>query len=175
MPIKPDDIRIFYLSIVLLIISAIVHIISAMGIYVEFFFDYFWILFIGIFAVFIPALLVQKKKPELNKRMAPHKLFKILYKGKPKIMLFIAGFLFIYVILNFFLFQIAAEGGTPEITDGRFVLEHRGEFIRYLTETEFYYMRANIVRFFTGFCLIFYFFGMSILWPDKKEDLKKML
>lgn len=68
------------------------------------------------------------------------------------------------------IFMAASEGGGPEFTDGKYILESHGTFIRELTKDEFVSMKANIVRGFSGHWMAFYSLAMGILWQKEEKN-----
>lgn len=76
--------------------------------------------------------------------------------------------LFLYVPFNFFFgIFVLNEGGTAQIIDGGYALMNHGEFLRALTEQEYFKHLAYGSRIFSGHWMIFYFaaaIGLSL--PD---------
>ncbi len=158
-----------------LVLGLIVHIISLLGIYIGDKTLFILILHIGIFIVWIPAILELKKnsefqQPEFMTNINPKKLFGAIFKDTPKPVLYISIGFFIYATINFILFIQASGGGVPDFLDGKYVLNNRGSIIRELTESEYYRMKANELRGLSGHWMSFYGFAMGILWPKKINE-----
>jgi hypothetical protein len=58
--------------------------------------------------------------------------------------------------------------GSPDIIDGKYVLENHGTLIRELSEVEYFKLRANEIRGFSGHWMVFYSLSMGILWPKDR-------
>lgn len=152
------------------ILGLIVHVISLFGIYLGEKFPIIWALHIGIFVVWLPAILELKKNPELNQQNLnsmsnPFKFFGIIFKNTPRPVIIISVFFFFYATINFSLFMIVGQGGVPDIIDGKYVIHNHGSIINELTEIEYYKMKANEIRGFSGHWMAFYSFATAILWP----------
>lgn len=80
-----------------------------------------------------------------------------LRKGVPNWVAVVGIVLFVYAIVNFFLFMLYSEGGSPAVQDGRYVLVSHGKLIRELTASEFTALKANVLRGFSGHWQFFYF------------------
>jgi len=155
-----------------LVLGFIIHIISLLGIYVG---EYFpiWLLHLGIFVVWIPAVIELKKDPALFDRKAlmnkePFYFFKAILKDVPKFVPVLCIVLFIYTGFNFALFIFSSLEGSPDIIDGKYVLENHGTLIRELSEVEYFKLRANEIRGFSGHWMVFYSLSMGILWPKDR-------
>ena len=158
-----------------LILGLIVHVISVLGIYIEDKVPYIWILHIGVFIVFFPAILELRKNPVLKSpdfktNKNPFKVYNLIFKNAPKPVMIISLFFVVYAMLNIFLYMKISEGGVPSIIDGEYVLYSHGEIIKELTEPEYFKYKANVLRGFSGHWMSFYGFAMGILWPPKKKE-----
>lgn len=158
------------------VLGLIVHLISLAGIYIGDKVPYIWGLHIGVFIVWLPAILELRKNPDLKQpsfgtMTNPFKFFGTIFKDKPKPLMIISVVFFFYAIINFSLSMQAGEGGVPDIMDGKFIINNHGSIIRELTEVEYNRMRANEIRGFSGHWMAFYSFAMGILWTqtDKQE------
>ena len=157
-----------------LILGLIVHVISVLGIYIEDKVPYIWILHIGIFIVWVPAILKLRKQPVLKNpdfrtSLNPYKFFKTIFKNAPIPVMIVILIFFAYTNLNFFLFIKISGGGVPSIINGEYVLQSHGEIIKELTEPEYFKYKANLLRGFSGHWMLFYGFAMGVLWPPKKR------
>jgi hypothetical protein len=158
------------------ILGLIVHIVSLFGIYLGEKIPFIWVLHVGIFIVWLPAVLELRKNTELKQpnfgtMVNPFKFFGIIFKDTPKPVMIISVVFFFYAMINFFLFMQAGQGGVPDIMDGKYVIHNHGSIIKELTETEYFKMKANEIRGFSGHWMAFYGLAMGILWPktDKQE------
>jgi hypothetical protein len=158
----------FTVAVIGFIFSLIIHIYSILGI--DLIGNAYIIGFIGVFIVFIPAILELKKNDGLKKNKNPIIFLKIVFRNTPnwlKVLTFIA---FVYTMVNFWLHMNISEGGVPSIIDGEYVLHNHGDIIKNLTEEEYNKYEANTVRGFTGHMIFFYFFSLSILYPFNKSE-----
>ena len=163
-----------------LILGLLVHVISLLGIYIGDKVPFVWVLHLGIFIVWLPAILILKKNPDFQQpdfktSLNPKKFYGSLFKDSPKPIMIISLFFFVYAMINFFLFIQAGQGGVPSIIDGKYVINNHGSIIKELTETEYFKMKANEIRGFSGHWMAFYGISMGILWPkkDKQESTTK--
>jgi len=165
----------FYTSLSGWIISLFVHLVAISGYDIETRFSYIWILHIGIFIVFIPALIVLakyktetiiEKGAKANRKRTIYMLKKFI-KSTPNWLLFIAFGGLVYAFFNF-LFFMSSQHGTPELKDGQYFLQSHGNFIGNISEQEYHLIKANIVRGFSGHWIAFYGFATAVLFPYKK-------
>lgn len=159
-----------------LTLGLIVHIISLIGIYIEDKVPYIWVLHVGVFIVLFPAILELRKNQELLKANAktkrnPLKFFKMMFKDAPAPFMYLFILFFIYSFINFFLFMDVGMNGVPSIIDGKYVINNHGSIIKELTEAEYFKMKANELRGFSGHWMLFYGVAMGVLWPPKKKEL----
>jgi hypothetical protein len=163
-----------YIAGIGFILGLIVHLISLFGIYLGDKFPVIWALHIGIFLVWIPAIFELTKNPELNQQnfnsmSNPFKFFGIIFKNAPGPVMIISVVFFFYATINFSLFMLAGQGGVPDIIDGRYVIHNHGSIINELTEMEYYKMKANVIRGFSGHWMAFYSVATAILWPKTEK------
>lgn len=159
------------------ILGFIVHVVSLLGIYLGEKFPFIWALHVGIFIVWLPAILELNKNPELKQQNIgtlsnPFKFFGIMFKNAPKPIMIISVVFFFYATINFLLYMLAGQGGVPDIIDGKYVIHNHGSIINELSETEYLKMKANVIRGFSGHWMAFYGVAMGILWPktDKQQQ-----
>ena len=98
-----------YLATLGLILSAIVHVSYLLGIQPPFG-AFSWILPVGMFAVFLPAILVSNKLSENFKRKD---FWKASLRGCPNWMKNLIWFFFGYAMLNFAVFVLFTNGHSP--------------------------------------------------------------
>ncbi|KML39797.1 hypothetical protein VL15_38330 [Burkholderia cepacia] len=127
-----------------------------------------WMLHVGIFIVFIPFLFLSRK--DLGRERAMWRL----RKGVPNWIAVMGIMLFVYAIVNFFVFMLYSEGGNPAVQDGRYVLLNHGKLIRKLTVSEFTAFKANELRGFSGHWLVFYFVCAAYFLFWKTDRVEKV-
>jgi hypothetical protein len=155
-------------------LGLLVHLISLSGIYIGDKVPFVWLLHVGIFVVFIPAIFYLNSNEEMKelkakRRQNPIRVYKIVFKNAPVAFKIILAFIFVYAMLNFMFFMQQSEGGGPGISGGKYVLENHGTIIRELSQAEYFKFKANELRGFSGHWLIFYSFAMAIFWPENKK------
>lgn len=152
-----------------LIFGLIIHIISLFGIYIGDKIPFIWALHIGVLIVWLSAIWELRKNPALKSQnfgtiTSPLKFFGIIFKDIPKPVMILSVVFFVYATINSFLF-IQTVGGMPDIVDGKYVILDHGTIISDLSETEYFKMKANEIRGFSGHWIGFYGLAMGILWP----------
>jgi hypothetical protein len=160
----------FYLAAGGWVISFIVHLLSFAGIDVAARIPAIWLLHIGIFLVWLPAILFLRRNRRFTQgtynrgfALNPVSYVKLLFGNIPRPLLVIGIFGFFYAFVNFLVVMIPMHG-TPDIKDGHYILESKGQLIRTLTETEYHSLRAQILRGFSGHWLAFYGLAMCFLY-----------
>lgn len=129
------------------------------------------LLHVGIFIVWIPTILLLRKKTEAedNKvQIKPRAFSKSLFSETPAWLKVIAIAGFVYAFINFMLFT-ASQSGTPDIKGGQYILHSHGKLIRALTEQEYNHYLANQTRGFSGHWIAFYGFAAAVLFPFNKR------
>ena len=146
------------------LLSLAVHVAALFGIDVAAKIPLVWALHVGIFVVFIPFIILSPKV--LGSKPA----FADVRQLFPGWVMALGVVIFAYVILNFLLFILATQGGSPSIRDGKFVLQDHGRLIRELTASEYTSFKANEVRGFSGHWLAFYFILFAYFLFRKKAN-----
>ncbi|MEX6690173.1 hypothetical protein QTN47_21870 [Danxiaibacter flavus] len=133
---------------------------------------FIWLLHIGVFVVWIPAILKLRKNEEFNEfqksgilmRGNPVAFFKLVFKNTPTWLTIIALAGFFYATANSALFA-TGQPGVPGIQNGHYVLQNHGQVIKTLTEQQYHHYKANEARGFSGHWIAFYGIGMAMLFP----------
>ncbi len=80
----------------------------------------------------------------------------------------------LYVFFNFFfsLFYLNEGGVTPEIIDGKYVLEYQGKIYKEITEEQYFKHKAYLFRGMSGHSILFHIISISIFTSvfNKKEN-----
>lgn len=166
---------IFLLAALGLILGLIVHIVSILGIYIGDSIPFIWVLHLAIFIVWLPTILELRKNKEFmaadaKSKRNPLKFFQMMFKNAPAPVMYLTMFFFIYSFINFFIFMQIEMNGVPDIIDGQYVINNHGSIIKMLTEAEFYKIKANELRGYSGHWLLFYGIAMGVLWPEKEKN-----
>jgi hypothetical protein len=159
-------------------LSVTVHLLSWADVDVKSWFPAVWLLHIGIFVVWIPAILQLRKNPAfqlqrqsgLMQRLNPIESFKAMFIGTPKWLTIIAIVGFYYAVANFMIFMVLIHNGSPAIQDGQFVLQNHGQVLSAISEKEFHHFEAVETRGFSGHWIAFYGLAMAILYPWKNQN-----
>ena len=138
------------------LLSLAAHVAALAGVDVAARIPWVWGLNVGIVAVLLPVVMSTRKL--VNGRLSLATLRPLF----PPWVLVLGAAVFAYAVVNFALFMFGAHGGSPEIRDGRFVLQDHGRLIRELSAAEYTALQANEVRGFSGHWLLFYF--MPFAW-----------
>lgn len=160
---SPLDLPLGLLALTGLALSLAVHIAALLGIDVAAHVPWVWLLHVGVFAVFLPFVLLSRKS--LPARPTAAELRSVF----PGWVLAVGLTLFVYVGINFILFLRETEGGSTAVKQNQYVLESHGRFIRNLTPAEYTAFNANEIRGFSGHWLIFYFAPFAYFLLRKKS------
>ena len=162
----------FYIAIIGWLISTTVHLLSVANIDIEDKYPYVWLLHIGIFIVWLPAVINLTKNQELKEYQKtgknPFEFLKILFKDSPTWLTIIVGVGFVYTFINFALYHYSYIG-MPDIMNGQYVLQDHGSITKTLTEQEYHYYQAKQLRGFSGHWVVFYGMAAALLYPFAKK------
>ena len=128
---------------------------------------------IGIFLTFAPSLILfmienKNEVDESGKKLG----LKILYRNSPKALVGFAFAVYLYAILNFFLFM-GSMSGSPARQGEKYILSNHGKLIREITFEEFkLYQRKEAIGF-SGHWMLFYAAAMLLSNPFRASRLKK--
>ena len=164
----------FWLAVIGWTAAVTVHILSLFDIDAEQIFPYIWLLHFGIFLVWVPMIFILRNEgtfkafedPAVRKKMNPLKFFRILAGRTPDWVIYLALAGFIYAFINFGMTMML--GDTPAVKDGQYYLHNRGHVIRYITEAEYHYFKAIILRRFSGHWIAFFGIAAALLYPFAK-------
>lgn len=169
--------NLFYFAVTGWTLGLIVHLLSVADVDVTAKVPFVWVLHIGIFVVWIPAILELRKNEELKayqqngrrNKTNPFEVVKIMFSKAPTWLTVIAIGGFFYAFVNFMLFMNASIGSV-DIKDGQYILHNHGQLIKTLTEQEYHHVKANEVRGFSGHWLAFYGIAAAVLFPFGSAD-----
>ena len=132
-----------------------------------------FLLHIGIFLTFAPALIlfILENKNEVDENNRKPGL-RILFKISPKPLILLTFIIYIYAILNFFLFM-GSMPGSPTEKEGGYILSNHGKVIKEISFEEFkYYQRKEAIGF-SGHWMVFYSAALLLSYPFRKKNLLK--
>lgn len=152
----------YYLAVTLLVISCIFHILTFIPSLRTSGNSLILILGIGVFPTFAAAIKATKR---LTIESDVKNLWNNILKGTPKKLKKMLWFVFAYVFFNFFfsLFVLNKGGLSPEIVDGKYVLENKGKVVEEITEEQYFEHKAYFYRGMSGHFILFQFFSVAML------------
>ena len=168
----------FWVAVTGWVLGLLVHVLSIFDVDVQTQIPYIWLLHLGIFVVWIPAILTLRKSesirmfenPDTLKRMNPIAFFKVICEKTPVWIVVIAAAGLFYAFVNFLLFM-TMQTGTPALKDGQYYLHNHGKLIRNITEQEYHHYKASLLRGFSGHWIAFYGIAAAVLYPFRKEPV----
>ncbi|WP_448362705.1 hypothetical protein [Flavobacterium sp.] len=125
-------------------------------------FPFLFILFIGVFVVFIPSVLYAKNNEKImeykydnNTLLSSNSVPLIpFFENTPNWILGILGLSFLTAIICFS--KSLNLEGTAEIINGKFFLTNRGTLIREIAKSEYENIKLQNIRGFFGMAMLFY-------------------
>lgn len=153
----------FYLAAIGWSLSLVVHLLALAGVDASETVSATWLLHIGIFAVWIPAILTLRSRSDGQSAMRKYGIFGLLTTA-PFWLRAVAALGLAYAVLNFLLFM-GGQPGSPTAANGVYSLQNHGTIVKVLTESEYYRYKANEVRGFSGHWMAFYGFAAAVLYP----------
>lgn len=138
-----------------------VHIATFFGIDISSRYPMVWLLHIGIFVVFIPMSIMEKRDRQIrnsNEFLAnvPGWVNKVL------------TILFVYLLINFALFFYNSGGGSVREDKGVFILQKHG-IKTMISAQEYHQQKVYILRGFSGHWLLFYLMPGLYFLTSKKD------
>ncbi len=128
-------------------LSLIVHMTTFFGVDLMQSIPWIWILHIGVFPLFFLI------NPSWR---GWHMSWEKLIGRAPLWAKTVFNIFFFYAILNFVIFIFLSKGYTPEINNGKYVLQSAGVVIKEITENEYHWQQAYVLRGFSGHWMAFY-------------------
>src|SRR5690349_3619001 len=133
-------------------LSAAAHLLSFCAIDLGKIFPAVWLLHVGIFVVWIPAVLISRKLIAQTNRKDS---WKAMSAWAPPWMGKLCGVLFAYAFFNFFFtLLVLKKSGSPGIVNGEKVLQSHGRIIQKLSEDEYRRHQAYDIRVFSGHWMV---------------------
>jgi len=113
-----------------------------------------WSLHVGLFAVFVPMVLVSRR---ILGRRPTMRQWRELLPGPIALM---CGALFIYALVNFLVSLRELDEGSPAVRGGQFVLQEHGR-VTPVSAARYEAAKATQLRMFSGHWMFFYFLPFS--------------
>lgn len=125
-----------------------------------------WLLHLGVFALFVPLVLM------LRQSAGPRTSLLRIARRLPLPAAILGVVMLAYAIANFMLFIQATEGGSPAMQDGTYFLMDHARVVREITSAEYTAFRANEVRGFSGHWLFFYYVStiFGFFWKSETSS-----
>ena len=117
----------------------------------------------GIFALGLPLIAADKIRARAH-RLSPRELNP---DRKPAWLSQISIGLFLFFLVMFLSFLLLSHAATPDIKDGEHVLNSHGRIIGYISEKDYFRLKAWELRFFASGWLCLYFRLMIDWWFPK--------
>jgi len=163
----------FIVALLGLVLSLIAHGFAIFGIDILNTVPYLWVLHIGIFVVFFPAIIQVKRRAKLKNTslfnlgfVKPLDIINVM----PKPVVIMSGIFFLYAVMNFAIFVITSEGKVPGVINEKLVIYSADKRkVKEVTPEEYNRLEANIVRGFSGHWMFFYCVSMGIFYPRRGE------
>jgi len=114
----------------------------------------------GIFGLGLPLIAAEKIRARAH-RLTPRELNP---GRKPPWLNHISVGLFLLFLVMFFSFLLVSHAATPDIKDGEYVLNSHGRIIGYISEKDYFWLKAWELRFFASGWLCLYFRLMIDWW-----------
>lgn len=150
-----------FLSVLGFVAAFIIHTLTFFGIDSSKYFYGVWCLHIGVFIVFIPLTISAKKEKNSDE-----------YSKMPSWAKLVIAAIFVYALVNIALFFFFSEGGSPTIINDQYVLLDHGKLIRQLTEVEYNWQKAYVLRGFSGHWLLFYLISACHYFLKEQNELE---
>ena len=110
------------------------------------------LLHVGIFALFIPLVIVER----WSKGVDP-------LRGKPRWVVRSMQILFLLFVGVFLAFLTLSHAASPEIVNGDYVLNSHGRIVGYISEKDYLFLKGWELRLFASGWMVFYY-GLIMYW-----------
>lgn len=112
-----------------------------------------WAIFLhlGIFALLVPMYAVEYSRIEQSKFF-----WDAIWRGPPRWGVRAIQLAFLFFAIHFLLFLLQSHAASPEIQNGRYVLNNHGQIVRELTASEYRWLKGSELRLFATGWLSFY-------------------
>ena len=156
-----------FLAAVGLVLSLVAHASTFVGMNPARHFPATWLLHLGIFVVFAPAIVAANR---MGKGASRNEVWNSIWRFAPRWLQCLVGAFFVYAFFNFFMSNYLNEGGVPGKINGEYVLHSHGKVIRKLTPDEYDKHESYVVRGFSGHWMFFYSASLMILAASERAQ-----
>jgi hypothetical protein len=116
------------------------------------------LLHLGIFALAIPLIFVER----WSSAAGP------LHR-KPKWVLRSLQSLFLLFIFVFLTFLVSSHGAAPDIVNGEYVLNNHGKIVAYISQREYFFLKGWELRLFASGWIVAYY-ALILFWWFPRQD-----
>jgi hypothetical protein len=157
----------FIIAITGFCLSLSVHLATFVGVDPQQSFPFVWLLHIGIFIVWLPAILIANRRTKGAPRSDQ---WRTIFRGAPWWIAALIGPVFLYAFFNFFFTIFVLLGGhSPTVRNGAYALSDHGRVVRTISEHDYHRYRAYEARLFSGHWMLFYLAATAMLYPRSEE------
>jgi hypothetical protein len=165
--------KLFYMAVVGWGAAVVIHSFTLVGVDVAFFVPFLGLLHVGVFAVWLPAVLKMRRAKVLHQKKAiagqpTH--WDHVYKQAPDWLRIVAVASMTYALLNLTSFSTPSKSTGEE--NGHYYTHNREKERQPISAQAYHHLQANNMRRYSGNWLAFYGMAMAILYTFKKLEVK---
>ena len=163
--------KLFYLAVAGWGAAVVVHSLAFVGVDVASFVPIVWVLHVGIFAVWVPAVRKMRRAKALQQEKAVAGMptsSGSVWKQAPLWLTVVAFAGMGYADINFMAFSTSAQSTGEE--NGHYYTHNRGKDRQPISAQAYHHLQANDLRGFSGHWIGFYGMAMAVLYPFKKPE-----
>jgi hypothetical protein len=118
-----------------------------------------FLLRLGIFALFIPLVAVERWSKGLNP-----------LRGKPRWVIRSMQILFLLFLVVFFTFLALSHAASPEIINGEYVLNNHRRIVGHISERDYLFLKGWELRLFASGWILGYYAMMMYWWFPRQSE-----
>ena len=117
------------------------------------------LLHLGIFALAIPLVVVERWSKGVNP-----------FRGKPRWAVRSMQALFVLFVAVFFTFLAMSHAASPQIVNGDYVLDSHGKIVAYISQRDYLSLKGWELRFFASGWIVGYYAMMLYWWFPRQDE-----
>jgi len=117
------------------------------------------LLHLGIFALAIPLVVVERWSKGVNP-----------FRGKPRWAVRSMQVLFVLFVAVFFTFLAMSRAASPEIVNGDYILDSHGKLVAYISQRDYLSLKGWELRFFASGWIVGYYAMMLYWWFPRQDE-----
>jgi len=117
------------------------------------------LLHLGIFALAIPLVVVERWSKGVNP-----------FRGKPRWAVRSMQVLFVLFVAVFFTFLAMSHAASPQIVNGDYVLDSHGKIVAYISQRDYLSLKGWELRFFASGWIVGYYAMMLYWWFPRQDE-----